>query len=54
MVVGAVALGALAWWLVRRKREGKPTLIDPDLFRSRPSGSGSRGRCCSRSPSAGR
>ena len=33
MAVGAVALGSLAWWLVRRKREGKPTLLDPDLFR---------------------
>ena len=27
--------GSLAWWLVRRKREGKPTLLDPDLFRSK-------------------
>jgi len=33
MAVGAVALGSLAWWLVRRKREGSETLIDPDLFR---------------------
>ena len=33
MAVGAVALALLAWWLVRRKREGKLTLIDPDLFR---------------------
>src|SRR6187455_1478995 len=32
MVVGAVALGSLAWWLVRRKREGRLTLLDPDLF----------------------
>ena len=32
IAVGAVALGSLAWWLVRRKREGKPTLLDPDLF----------------------
>jgi hypothetical protein len=24
----------LAYWLVRRKRQGKPALIDPDLFRS--------------------
>ena len=24
-----------AYWLVRRKREGKPTLIDPDLFKSK-------------------
>ena len=33
MAVGAVALGSLAYWLLRRKREGKVTLIDPDLFR---------------------
>jgi LPXTG-motif cell wall-anchored protein len=33
IAVGAVALALLAWWLVRRKREGKPTLLDPDLFR---------------------
>ena len=32
IAVGAVALGSLAWWLRRRKREGKPTLLDPDLF----------------------
>ena len=33
IAIGAVALGALACWLVRRKRAGKPTLLDPDLFR---------------------
>jgi EmrB/QacA subfamily drug resistance transporter len=33
MAVGAVALGSLAWWLVRRKRAGRLTLLDPDLFR---------------------
>ena len=33
MAIGAVALALLAWWLVRRKREGKPTLLDPGLFR---------------------
>lgn len=33
MAVGAVALGSLAWWLVRRKRAGKVTLLDPELFR---------------------
>ena len=33
IAVGAVALALLAYWLVRRKREGKPTLLDPDLFR---------------------
>jgi EmrB/QacA subfamily drug resistance transporter len=35
IAVGAVALGSLAYWLVRRKRRGKPTLIDPDLLRSK-------------------
>ena len=34
MAVGVVALGSFAWWLLRRKRQGKATLIDPDLFRS--------------------
>ena len=29
------ALGALVYWLVRRKREGKPTLLDPSLFASK-------------------
>jgi len=28
-------MGALAYWLVRRKHAGKPTLIDPDLFTSK-------------------
>jgi Na+/melibiose symporter-like transporter len=32
IAVGLVALGSLARWLVRRKREGKPTLLDPELF----------------------
>ena len=34
LAIGAISLAAFAWWLVRRKREGKPTLIDPDLFKS--------------------
>jgi len=34
LAVGAVALGSLVYWLVRRKRAGKATLLDPDLFRS--------------------
>jgi EmrB/QacA subfamily drug resistance transporter len=34
IAIGAVALGSLARWLVRRKREGKPTLLDPDLFKA--------------------
>src|SRR6476620_7064590 len=33
IAVGAAALALLAWWLVKRKREGKLTLLDPDLFR---------------------
>lgn len=35
LIVGAIGLGSLAWWLLRRKREEKPTLLDPDLFRSK-------------------
>jgi EmrB/QacA subfamily drug resistance transporter len=35
LVTGVVALGALAYWLVRRKRQGKATLIDPDLFKAK-------------------
>ncbi len=34
MATGAVALGGLAWWLLRRKRQGQIALLDPDLFRS--------------------
>ena len=32
LAIGAVSLAGLAYWLVRRKRDGKPTLIDPTLF----------------------
>ncbi|HEX5929437.1 MAG TPA: MFS transporter [Solirubrobacterales bacterium] len=32
LVVGIAAMGTLAWWLLRRKREGKPALLDPHLF----------------------
>jgi MFS family permease len=35
LAAGVVALGSLAWWLVRRKRAHRPTLLDPDLFRSK-------------------
>jgi EmrB/QacA subfamily drug resistance transporter len=34
LAIGVISLAAFAYWLVRRKREGKPTLIDPDLFKS--------------------
>jgi MFS family permease len=33
IALGALALGAFARWLVRRHREGKVTVLDPDLFR---------------------
>ena len=36
LAIGAVALAALAYWLVHRKRRGSPALLDPDLFRSKP------------------
>jgi EmrB/QacA subfamily drug resistance transporter len=32
---GLIALVLLSRWLVRHKREGKPTLLDPDLFHAR-------------------
>jgi EmrB/QacA subfamily drug resistance transporter len=35
LAVGLVGLGGLVRWLVRRKREGKPTLIDSGLFESK-------------------
>jgi len=34
MLIGAAALAGLVYWLRQRKREGKATLLDPDLFRS--------------------
>jgi EmrB/QacA subfamily drug resistance transporter len=34
IAIGAVALAGLARWLRRRKREGKPALLDVELFRS--------------------
>src|SRR3954454_2221640 len=33
IAVGLVALGSLGRWLTRRKRQGKPTLLDPALFK---------------------
>jgi EmrB/QacA subfamily drug resistance transporter len=44
LAVGVVALGSLAWWLVRRRRKGAPTLLDPDLFRSKPFRYGASGQ----------
>jgi MFS family permease len=36
LAVGLAALAALSYWLLRRRRAGKPTLIDPGLFASKP------------------
>jgi EmrB/QacA subfamily drug resistance transporter len=35
LAVGAIAMAALVFWLTRRRRQGKPTLLDPDLFKSK-------------------
>lgn len=35
IVAGVLALAGLVRWLLRRKREGEPALLDPDLFRSK-------------------
>jgi MFS family permease len=35
IAAGLVALGSLVWWLKRRKREGKPALLDVALFNSK-------------------
>jgi Major Facilitator Superfamily len=34
LLLGGAAMAGLARWLQRRKREGKPTLIDPGLFKA--------------------
>ncbi|MEV0788964.1 MFS transporter [Kribbella sp. NPDC050459] len=36
MAVGVLGLLSFGYWLVRRKRRGQPTLIDPALFSSAP------------------
>jgi EmrB/QacA subfamily drug resistance transporter len=35
LALGVFGLGSLAWWLAKRKREGKPALIDAGLFASK-------------------
>ena len=35
LALGVAAMGALVYWLVRRKRAGKATLLDPTLFSSK-------------------
>ena len=36
LVIGAIAMVGLVFWLVRGKRAGRPTLLDPDLFTAKP------------------
>src|SRR5262245_42251734 len=36
LAIGVAAMAALVYWLRKRKREGKPVLLDPTLFSSRP------------------
>ena len=35
LAIGSAAMGGLVYWLVRRNRQGDPTLIDPTLFASK-------------------
>jgi EmrB/QacA subfamily drug resistance transporter len=35
IAAGVVALGSLVWWLKKRKRDGKPALLDVGLFASK-------------------
>ena len=35
LAIGLISMASLAYWLVRQKRLGKPTLIDPDTFTSK-------------------
>src|SRR5215475_3336269 len=44
LAVGVAALFLLVYWLRRRKRQGKPTLLDPDLFKSKVFESGITGQ----------
>jgi MFS family permease len=55
IAIGAISLAALAVWLRRRKREGRPALLDAGLFESPPFRIGiTQSRCSSRSRSAAR
>jgi hypothetical protein len=35
MAIGIIAMFFFARWLIRRKQQNKPTLLDPDLFKSK-------------------
>lgn len=42
--IGVMALGVFVWWLRTRKARGKPTLLDPDLFKSKMFRTGASGQ----------
>jgi len=44
IALGVIALLGLGFWLVRRKRRGRATLLDPELFRSKPFRTGATGQ----------
>ncbi|WP_137844539.1 MFS transporter [Microbacterium sp. 2FI] len=44
IAIGVAALGGLVLWLTSRKRRAKPTLLDPDLFSSKPFRTGVSGQ----------
>jgi MFS family permease len=44
IAVGAVALAGLVVWLRARKRQGRPTLLDPTLFEQKPFRTGASGQ----------
>ena len=44
LAIGAAALVLLVYWLRRQKRQGKPTLLDPELFKSKVFESGVTGQ----------
>jgi LPXTG-motif cell wall-anchored protein len=46
LALGLAALAGLVYWLRRRKREGKPALLDIDLFRSKLFSHGLAGSVC--------
>ena len=48
LAIGAIGMVGLVFWLARRKRQGKLTLLGPDLFKSKHSGLGSLSSCSSR------
>ena len=35
LLIGIIGFGSLTYWLKRRKAAGKPSLLDPDLFKSK-------------------